>query len=377
MPLLARSATEIVDSLFNYAVQEKLLTSSNFRRGRFGILFSVLSTEMAIWEQVLELMQQECFIETAVLDESIEKICAPFRYRFPAKNSNVRLYLFWNIPDEQKTEDVDFTFGQIVETSESNPIQYVIAEDRTLYREQEYITVKAISRLTGLDTYVKEQTLNRLNPGVNGVGVINYEESWGGVDQESYSDLRENAKMSRFALEKGTLGALRLSLQEYGLQPYNYNLVENLNGYGNFAIYIDTTLDELIKDIKITLNREKAAGIYMICDKATPLNLDLDFEIKIASSSDLLPNERDMLKKDLNQTLSDFILKNGVGQKIVVSRAIHYIYNQLIDKYDLYDLNLSLSNYTGELDEDGNIILENAEVAKIENINYEIITERG
>jgi len=141
LPLLARSATEIVDSLFNYAVQEKLLTSSNFRRGRFGILFSVLSTEMAIWEQVLELMQQECFIETAVLDESIEKICAPFRYRFPAKNSNVRLYLFWNIPDEQKTEDIDFTFGQIVETSESNPIQYVIAEDRTLYREQEYITV--------------------------------------------------------------------------------------------------------------------------------------------------------------------------------------------------------------------------------------------
>ena len=307
MVALARSATEILDSLFNHAVREKLLTSATFRRGRFGILFSVLSSEIATWEQILEILRKECFLDTATTGENIEKITSPLRYRSPSKNSRSSGIFFWNVPYEQRAEDKIIPYGQIVETSETNPIQYITTETRTLYKEQDYIRIPLVSRLTGKDTYVEPETLVSLEPGINYVSVINDEESWGGADQETYEDLRTHSKSTRYALEKGTRGALELVLLECGLEKYQYNLVENIHGYGNFAIYIDTMVDEYVDYVKTVLQREKAAGIYMNCKAATQVLLDISFTIKIATPADLLPKEREMLKKDLTQAFTEFV----------------------------------------------------------------------
>ncbi|MDP3013387.1 MAG: baseplate J/gp47 family protein [Candidatus Subteraquimicrobiales bacterium] len=302
-------------------------------------------------------------------------MAAPLRFRAPATVSKTNLKFYWTVPFSGRINSFDVPIGQIAQTNEVNPKQYLTTREMTLYKEQEYVIIPAVSRLTGEDTYVQEETLKSLEPGRVNVAVTNPEESWGGRDQEADKDLRTNAMIARFALEKGTRSALVRLLDENGLKEYDYNLVENIHGYGNFAIYIDTTVDEFVDSVRRALNSEKAAGIYMICEEAVPLDLNLNMDIKVAQASDLLPKERENLKNELSQAFIEFVDINGVGQKIMMSRAIHYIYQQLLDKYDMFDLHINPMNLLSQVDEDNNILLKANEVAKINEINIEISTE--
>lgn len=375
MVALARTPQEVLDSLFAHAVQEKLLASPDFRRGRIGILFSVFSSDIVIWEQILDLLRAEVYITDARGSDDIEKLTAPMRFKAPATQSKTTLKFYWTTSYAGRNTDITIPVGQIAETSEVNPTQYVTTREMTLYREQEYIMIPALSRLKGEDTYVLPNTLNRAEPSIANVAVINLEESWGGRDEESDEDLRMNAMIARYALEKGTRSSLVRLLDENGLKEYDYNLIENIYGYGNFAIFVDTTVDEFIDSIKRALRSEKAAGIYMVCEKAIPVTLNLNMEIKVAQASDLLPKERENLKNELRTTFVDFVDTNGVGQKIMMSRAIHHIYQKLLDKYEMFDLHIEPTNLLSQVDEDNNILLKDNEVAKINEINIEISTE--
>jgi hypothetical protein len=370
-----RTPTEVLDSLFAHAVQEELLTSSTFRRGRFGIIFAILASEIANWEEYLSYIIKECYLQSASEDQNIEKLAAPLRYRFPSRPSRTLLTFYWTIPYEQRTTDVTIPYLQIAETEGTDPIQYLVTEEKTLYKEQEYIKVRAQSRLTGKDTKVNAEELCVCEPRLNGISSLNEEASWGGTDQESIEELRENALITRYSLEKGTKSTLEGVLRENGLYSGDYNLVENNHGYGNFSVYIDTTVEEQIQEIKVELSRIKAAGIYMTCQVATPLYLNLNFEVKISNPADLLPTERKILKQDLEQNFTEFVKNNGVGQKIMMSRAIHYLYEKLLSKYEIFDININATELISQKDEDGNILLEEYEVAKIKTINTEIITD--
>ncbi|MFZ3130698.1 MAG: baseplate J/gp47 family protein [Desulfosporosinus sp.] len=370
-----RTPTEILESLFSHAVQEGLLTSTSFRRGRFGVLFAALASEMGNWEGFIQESMNEGYLVSATDGDNVEKIAAPLRYRAPAKPSKTTLVFSWDIPYEERTADITIPLFQIIETVGIDPIQYVTMQESILYKEEEYIRVKAQSRLTGHDTYVGEETLTVMEPRIQEISVINEEESWGGSDQESIEELRTNAMIARYALEKGTKGALEWAMREEGFYTNNYNLVENKNGHGNFAIYVDTTIDEEVEYLKKQLFKEKAAGIYMICQKATPLYVDFNFIIKIANDSDLTPKERQTLKQDIAQAFTNFIGYNGVGKKIMMSKATHYIYEAILEKYDIYDIQIDPLNLGQDVDEDNNILLEDYEVAKINTINVEVVTD--
>lgn len=375
MAVPARTPTEILDSIFTHAQSEGLVTSSDFRRGRFGLLFAVLASEIGNWENFLQYLMAEGYLVTATESENIEKLASPLRYRAPAKPSKTTVVFSWTIPPEERTSDITIPLFQIIETIGNDPIQYVSMEEAVLYRESEYVRVKAQSRLTGYDTYVGAEELVVIEPRIYGVEVNNEEESWGGTDQESIDELRENAMIARYALEKGTRGALEWTMREEGFYTNDYNLVENKFGYGNFAIYIDTTVDEAVKYLEKQLFREKAAGIYMVCKKATRVYIDFSFIVKVANEADLTPKERKSLKQDLDLALTDFIKYTGVGKKIMISKATHYIYEKLLDKYEIYDIVIEPLGISQDLDEDNNIILEDYEVAKINSINVEVVTD--
>ena len=376
MAVPARTPTEIVNSIFAHAVREGLLTSTTFRRGRFGILFSALSSEMGNWEGFIQYLMNEGYLVSATEEDNIEKLAAPLRYRAPAKPSKTNLVFYWTVPAEERPEDVTIPIFQIAETIGTDPIQYVTLEETVLYREEEYVRVRAQSRLTGYDTYVGAESLKMLEPRIPWVAVNNEEESWGGSDQEPIEEVRTNAMISRYALEKGTRGALEWAMREEGFYTNDYNLVENQHGHGNFAIYIDTTIDEEIEYLKKQLFKEKAAGIYMVCQKATPVLIDFSFIIKIANDADLTPKERQSLKQDISQIFGDFIRYNGVGRKIMMSKATHYIYEKILDKYEIYDIHIEpLMNVDQSMDEDKNILLKSHEVAKINTINIEVTTD--
>jgi uncharacterized phage protein gp47/JayE len=371
----ARTPQEVVDSLFAHAVNEKLLTSTTFRRGRFGIIFSILASEISIWEQYLLYIIKECFLQSATEEQNIERLAAPLRYRFPAKPSRVKLTFYWTVPFDDRPSSITIPYLHIAETEGRDPIQYLTTEERVLYSEQDYVTVSAKSRITGMETKVNAGDLVVCEPRLLNVGVINEEESWGGADQESIEELKENALIARYALEKGTLGALISLLYSEGLTPNNYNLVENNNGFGNFSIYIDTTVDDQVEYIKQQLKNEKAAGIYVVCQKAEPVYVDFDFDVNVANPADLLPNERKMLKQDLTKAFSDFIDNNGVGKKIMLSQATHYLYEELLYKYEIYDIEITPQNLISQQDSRGNILVEEYEVVKPNEINIEIITD--
>lgn len=366
--LSVRSATEVLDSLFSYAQSEGLITSTQFRRGRIGILFSVIASEIVNWEQTLQNFQQEAYLRTALLDDDVVEVAAPLHFRRPATPSYSTVQFSWDIEQEQRLTDVTIPVGQIVETANGNPIQYITLEEATLYTDEEYTTAKVVSRTVGDDTMVDAGELINLEPKIFTIKVTNPQASWGGMDQESIDDVRANALSARYSMARGTYDAMTYTLLTTGLKSYQYNLVDNCFGYGSFGVYVDTNIDEFLAKIKDAIESEKAEGVYYVCEEATPVSLDFTFTIKISNRGDLLPKVRQNLIADITSAFTDYVTNNGVGQKIILSKAVHYLYQQLLGNYDIYDIHVSANNTSATLDSDGNIELANNEVAKINNI---------
>lgn len=361
---MVRTATTIVTSLFSYAVSEGLL-SSDFERGRIGIMFAVIASELSIWEGVISEYQAQCFLQT-VTNETLEGyLIEPLHTRTPAKPSDVIVKFYWgDTPTEQRT-NTTIPYLQQIETAEENPVVYQTVEAVTLYADQDYTTVRARSYNYGADTMVDANELLNLNPSTTKILVTNPQPSWGGMDQEDLDTAKANAFAMRYNTEKGTRSSMELALINEGLKPYQYNLVDNAFGYGSFALYVNTQSDDLINDVKEILDANKAQGIYYVCKKATPVSVNFNFDIKLNGNADLLPNVRDALKADILSAFETFILKNGVGQKIILSKAVYHLFEQLLPKYEIYDIQISTVNTSLKTDTEGNLELEDDQVVTL------------
>lgn len=371
---MAESGEDILDNLFENAVTVGLVPSK-FKRGRIGLLFATLAAELVGWEQFLDNYDKESYIQTAEIEDSILKLSEPLHYQTPALPSDVMLKFYWDSDYEYADrEDTIIAFGQLAQTADSDPTQYATTERVVLYRDAEAVWVRGRSLDSGIDTMVPSDYLTKVSPEIDGVKVINPEESWGGADAEDAETVRTRALGARYAYEKGTSTSIDLELSKMGVLNYQYNLVDNLYGYGTFALYVDTESDEFLEEISDKIEEIKASGIYATIDMVTIVPFTFNFAINVVSAHDITPEERDQLKKDLTSYTATFVEQNGVGQDITLSHLVYYLLSELVDEYNFFDINIDTSTYETRRDSNGNILLEDNEKLEITDIVINIET---
>lgn len=370
--MTVRTGEEILDDLFTNAVTVGLIPSK-FKRGRIGLLYATLAAEIVGWEQVLDNYDKERYLQTAQIEDNIVKCAEPHHYRTPALPSDVMVRIYWDTNYVDKTTLV-IPFGQIIQSADADPTQYATIERTVLYADAEYVWVRARSIKAGNDTMVPADYLTSLSPAITGVKAINLEQSWGGADTEDIEQVRSRALGARYAYEKGTTSSIDLELSKIGVLSYQYNLVDNQYGYGSLAVYVDTTSDEYLSEIEEKIKEIKACGVYETVDKALIVPFIFNFGVKVVSEHDITPEERDNLKKDLANATIEYIKLNGVGKNIIISHLSHTLLDNLLDKYNFFDLHIDTSTYAGRRDSNGNIILDVNEKLEITDVVVETLT---
>lgn len=162
---MARSGELILDSLFNNAIQRELVPS-RLPATRIGIFFSVLAAEFEGWEQVLDNFRNESFLETATIRDNVEKLSDPMYDMIHATPSEVILRVSWQ-QGAVRADDLYFNFGDIAQTGDTDPIEFMLVENGTLFTEIDSIKLKARSVETGANTYIplnssRNQTTSKL-----------------------------------------------------------------------------------------------------------------------------------------------------------------------------------------------------------------------
>ena len=370
---MARSGEEILNSLFTNAVTLELVPNF-FERGRIGILFAVLAAEFVGWEVTLDNYKKEGFLQTAKLSDDILKLSEPFHYQTPALPSKGVAKFYWDTLYNEKTDTI-IPFGQIVETADTTPIQYMTIERAVLYSDAEAVYVKIQSVDTGLNTILSANYLTVLSPQIDGVKVINPEETYGAADEEDPLTVRTKALGARYAFEKGTSNSIDLELSRMGIESCQYSLVDNAYGYGSFALYLNTSVQEFIDEVKDRIDEIKACGVYSTYESAISFDFDFDFDVKVVNQGDITPEERDNLIQDVSAEVKNFVITNGIGNNVIISQLIHYLLDALMDTYNIFDLKIDTSNAdSNRIDDYGNIIVDYNEKMNITNINVTITT---
>ena len=370
---MARSGDTILNSLYNNAINRDLLPDM-LPKTRIGLLFAVIAGEDSDWETVLENFKKEDFIETATLIDNVEKIAAPFYARIDERASDVIVKITWKEGTTDKS-DITFTYGTVIQTGDTDPVQYQLVEEVILYRTASIVHARARSINTGADTMIAAGAIESFATQQGSVEVTNEEASWGGRDAEPIETTRANAMASRYSLVKGTSDQIGLLLSQQGLSSSQYNIVDTAYGMGSFAVFIDTESEEYLKEITNEIKIAKAEGIYLVVDSAEKIDMSFEFTISVVNDRDVTPQERDNIKKDITAGVKDFITSSGVGQKVVLSHLTHYLYDQYLDKYNMFEINIDESQVDSNyLDENGNIAIEPYQVINVDDISITVKT---
>lgn len=368
---MARTPTEVLTSLYNRAISNNFITAA-FEQGRIGLLFSVIAAELQYWEEVIERYTNQFNLFSATEDEAILLLSAPLRPQLPSVRGSVILKF---TRQEGITGDILVPIGTIVETAGLNPIQYNTIEDVYLYSGQDVVSTLAMAMLPGSDSKVYANELEILVSPISGVSVINEHDSWGERDAEYIEDVRLNALSTRYELEHGTTLSIRNKIRDYGLEEYEFNLEEYSYGYGSIGLWVDTTDENVLLSIKNIVEREKPSGTYLICEMAEQVEIPFYIQVRLAMDYDIPPQQRDSLIARVEESLRRFILQNGVGQDLIVNKATHFIIEDLVDEYEIYDLDIT-SGITNEAQDDsGDIPIERYQVLKIQSISVSVVVE--
>lgn len=363
---MARTPEEIEQDLWDSAIETELVTAG-LPTGTMGKLFKIIASELVDAELYYERSEEKCDLARCPsnYEDQIESLSSPFHFRTPAKQSYVIVRITRD--DNGTGGDISIPIGTIIEEAAENPAVYQTIEAKILYDGLDTIDVVAISLEAGTHTMVAEDQLTIIE--LDNVTCTNPEASWGGEDQEPIDECRRAALTARYEYERGTQYAIDRALQEYGLESWEYNLVEYKFGYGTGGLYLDTTITQVVEEVQEIVDESKAHGVYIKVYEANRLPFSFEFETELALEKDLLPDERDRLKVDMEEAFRRFVLENGVGKKIIMSKIIHQIYEELLDNYELADIEISTDDYPGKVDSKGNIVLEVEEVVDIQSVS--------
>lgn len=370
---MVKTEDEIYQSLWDksdYAGVVKKIDKQEY--GKLDMQYSLIAAEMYEFDQRMDDYNSNNSLINATDEDAIREHARPFYFGYTKTPSQIILKISRDV-NNIVSGDIFIPRGTYVETQQFNPIQYVTAEDRYLFAGQNFIRVRAFSAGLGLNTMVEAGDIQVVSGNaVKGITVTNEQASWGGHDDEDPDNIKRNALGARYEFEKVSKIALDGAMNSLGIPEYRYNLSEFAYGNGSGAVYINSEIEEEVQQIADYLRF--AFGIYHKIEMATEVEVSAEFDVVIASSTDLLPNIRDSFKLDFANTYKQGVLENGVGIDLREAKIRNYLFDNLT-QYEMADIKMTVSGPNKSMDENGNIYLEDYEVLKVVNVVVNIVTD--
>ena len=344
-----RLNTRIIDNSNEiYSIQE---------RGRLDLITAGVAEEMWEWESFLSEIIDEGNLVTANIEENIENLAKPYYDRIYSNYGYVLARIKRNDSldeDNVKPELFFIAANTFFSTDNLDPIQYKPIHDFRLYAGEDIVYVRCRSVEKGTHTSILEDSLNIVDgENSNLITVHNPARSWGAVDTQRIDIVRDNALNARFTLEKATLEAVKLKLEELGYVHSQYNIIEFVFGKGTYIIYIKTDSDVELNNLKIMLQQPvSGAGISYFVTNAVPSGVKFNFEIQLANNTKLTASEQTEFKADLLRVLQYHIEISGVGRTIYYAKLVRDMYDNLGIKWALNDIHVSTDRNNVNMDLD-------------------------
>ena len=366
---MARTEEEVLQDLFDESINVGLLTGY-FKESRIGLLFTTLSKEIAKMEAYEEGLEAQRNLVTATDEDVIENQASLFTDRYYASQSNVILRFYRN----EVTGDIDIPINLVAETAAIKPIQYFVVEGKRLYDGEPFVDVQCLSVESGAATKVNEGELCILPIQIEDLIISNPEPSYGGRDDQTIEEMRSAALTSRYKLEHGTETAIKSAILEYGLESYEFALVDRAFGNGSFAVYLNIESDTVVEEVINIVHREKAEGVYAVIEKSEPLYCIFDFKIHLAQTQDMLQSEIDQLRLKIEDLFTDYIEKLPIGEDLIISKAVYFLFQGLYGfrEDNVSDMHITTDSWLTKQDEHGNIILDDNEKISLESLKITI-----
>lgn len=368
---MARSGSQILDQLWTYAKSYGLI-NFRFDEGRLGMIFSVVSAEIAELEGILELYVSQFNLETATNPLAIEYLTRPFISKRVA--SSAKVILRFQRGDGYRG-DILLPAGLTIQSAGPSPISYQLMSDAIIYSGVEAVSAAAFSVKRGEKYMVSPNFLtiirdtiydNRGN--IVSVNVTNPESSWGGRDDETFQQMVDRAKNFRYTNTTGNLYSVRGKLEELGVNYHEYNIMEYPDGYGTCAIILDIENADFVEEIKHEMDYVRAAGVMFLYSNAQSVYGDFLVDVTVSSKEDLVPFERNTLMRQIELSVRNLIKYSGVGKDISLKLYTTQLYRELINIYNISDITLYAPNLEDRTLGDNIIFCADTEVIKIGSI---------
>ena len=284
---------------------------------RIGLIFSAIATELTVAISLIESYLGEFSIQTSTDKILIENIARLFINRRYASKSKVVLTFY---RDSDYDGSLKIPAGFAVQSELDSTIIFKTIQDVYLWKGMRQVSVIAYSIQSGAAYNVDAYTLTEFEEnGYNGdIGVINYESSYGGYDDESIESLRD--RISGFRYERdGTVAHIQRQLMNEGYTYDKWVLIEPEDEYGTYTICIDTDAQTEFEDIQKILSYKHVPGITQVFKRANRLYVDMNIVIHTTGDKDYTASEKDNIYNLINEEIQRyFAFTCTLGQSLNV-----------------------------------------------------------
>ena len=339
--LQINDGTAILDRLW----QNLINTGARTRRhdsSHTGLLFSAIATEVNIAISLAQSYANQFTLATATDRMVVENLASMYANRRLASKAKV-LLTFYRL--EGYTESVKIPVGFAVRATTPGNIIFKTVETVYLWKGTQTVSVLAYSLNSGVKYNVDANTLTIFaNSNFDGkIAVTNIDPAFGGYDDESINHLRNRAKGFRYERD-ATLQDIRRQLYEAGVPTHRWSASEYIDGPGTYMICIDASSDDEFYDVIGRLNYRHRYGIKPVYIRATRLYIDMYITIQTADDIDYNKNEKNIIYRDVNDTIRKFFAAYCVVGADVSIKGLTGALHTALSSFKIANIEIDIAN---------------------------------
>ena len=342
--------------------QEFGLINEVFETSRIHLYYAVFARVFGNITRTIAQYVTNIQIDACTDEALLNALIAPFIEKRNATVSKVIL-TFKRRSDayDEVRSDIYIPRGLEVETEETNPIVFRVAESKILWNDVNKIKIPAYSTDFGPQGNVAANTLVYFRGDeFHNVSVTNEYPAYGGIPEETVFDTRNRLSYYRYVRD-GSISQIEDVISQLGYFEGGYNIKEYWNGIGSVLIALDTESDDEFQDAIVQLETASAAGVKYNYIRVAHVPIDLRIDIKIAGKRTFEEYTLEDLEEKNQTAKNQYIAQNiFTGQTINIKRMEAFVLNYVITGYDIYQKDTYITNTDQvEIDPDtGFIIVE-------------------
>lgn len=360
--LMLLDENRILSDLNNIAVEMGLINNV-FETSRIYIYYAVFARVLGNLTQIIAEYINNIDIDETTDEALLISLIKPFVEKKDAKVAKTILE-FKRRPEFNESNEIFIPREMEVMTEGNDPIIFVTAESRVLWKESQRVLIPAYSVEFGSINNVLANTLIYFEDETylfQEIEVTNPYPAYGGEDEETAFDARTRINSFRWARD-GNREYLQQLLFDCGVSYYGFNLIEYWDGNGSILIAIDVPSDEQYYDIVNQIESAKREAIKYYYCKVNHIYVDIEVTVKITGDRLYTDYQIDEVEQHIfTATKLFFDDQMYVGKKLSKNRLEAFLLQYLVDaRFDIYEVDLNVvPSQDTELDEDtGQVLID-------------------